>query len=191
MCISFKLFIEILIKQPAFSIGLLVGVVYILQIVHWNPDKTTLIVQTELRYLLCISFKLFIEILIKQLFDWNNSRRAVVYILQIVHWNPDKTTSADNKRLGVLLCISFKLFIEILIKQQFEQQVSTYNVVYILQIVHWNPDKTTTGAVYDIMRTLCISFKLFIEILIKQLHQSYGSSHLCCVYPSNCSLKSW
>ena len=34
---------------------------------------------------LCISFKLFIEILIKQLIVFDECKRLVVYILQIVH----------------------------------------------------------------------------------------------------------
>ena len=37
---------------------------------------------------------------------------------------------------------------------------------------------------------LCISFKLFIEILIKQLAEAMWIATGRCVYPSNCSLKS-
>ena len=37
---------------------------------------------------------------------------------------------------------------------------------------------------------LCISFKLFIEILIKQRYWVKRDTLEGCVYPSNCSLKS-
>ena len=37
---------------------------------------------------------------------------------------------------------------------------------------------------------LCISFKLFIEILIKQHDAAKAEMFSRCVYPSNCSLKS-
>ena len=66
-----------------------------------------------------------------------------------------------------MLCISFKLFIDILIKQHDIEMVLRYDVVYILQIVQWHPDKTTTDG--QSVFVLCISFKLFIDILIKQL----------------------
>ena len=142
---------------------------------------------------------------------------TVVYILQIVHWNPDKTTPCKLDPLTWLLCISFKLFIEILTKQPFwentqkahscvypsncslkswQNNVSVEKllapiVVYILQIVHWNPDKTTVLAVWGMAIMLCISFKLFIEILTKQ-HKKVACAYTSsCVYPSNCSLKSW
>ena len=116
---------------------------YILQIVHWNPDKTTGATPYIEHTPLCISFKLFIEILIKQRSKIVYMLNPVVYILQIVHWNPDKTT-VPEELLGVtLLCISFKLFIEILIKQPAATRYQGRCVVYILQIVHWNPDKTT------------------------------------------------
>ena len=142
---------------------------YILQIVHWNPDKTT----TNLEYArlarLCISFKLFIEILIKQPERLKMIYPLVVYILQIVHWNPDKTTLTEKFKVPSMLCISFKLFIEILIKQRYNKISMHRNVVYILQIVHWNPDKTTHVRNGSCTIQLCISFKLFIEILIKQL----------------------
>ena len=39
-------------------------------------------------------------------------------------------------------------------------------------------------------KRLCISFKLFIEILIKQREDLVLTLLTCCVYPSNCSLKS-
>ena len=88
------------------------------QIVHWNPDKTTTRMQDTSTYRLCISFKLFIEILIKQQGLLLEKQQLVVYILQIVHWNPDKTTRSGGVWATAMLCISFKLFIEILIKQQ-------------------------------------------------------------------------
>ena len=164
---------------------------YILQIVHWNPDKTIINTMKWLLKKLCISFKLFIEILIKQFFPEYVWLATVVYILQIVHWNPDKTIINTMKWLLKKLCISFKLFIEILIKQFFPEYVWLATVVYILQIVHWNPDKTILSAVASNRARLCISFKLFIEILIKQWSWWWLSVPTCCVYPSNCSLKSW
>ena len=144
-------------------------VVYILQIVHWNPDKATLKVPVSNMAMLCISFKLFIEILTKQLFyieiicevgcvypsncslkSWQSNLSFdslqivfVVYILQIVHWNPDKATMSQTATSASVLCISFKLFIEILTKQLCVYGIESKLVVYILQIVHWNPDKAT------------------------------------------------
>ena len=218
-------------------------VVYILQIVHWNPDKATLKVPVSNMAMLCISFKLFIEILTKQLFyieiicevgcvypsncslkSWQSNLSFdslqivfVVYILQIVHWNPDKATMSQTATSASVLCISFKLFIEILTKQHeawcippvhgcvypsncslksWQSNLFTpFNlvkfVVYILQIVHWNPDKATTDQSWYCFIQLCISFKLFIEILTKQLPVWMCLTASCCVYPSNCSLKSW
>ena len=171
--------------------SLLHVVVYILQIVHWNPDKTTGKQVVGVLKQLCISFKLFIEILIKQLSPQMTAQEMVVYILQIVHWNPDKTTKKLVSWNVGTLCISFKLFIEILIKQQIYGSANKALVVYILQIVHWNPDKTTRTKWGLMVAQLCISFKLFIEILIKQPTRSCNGIIYCCVYPSNCSLKSW
>ena len=42
----------------------------------------------------------------------------------------------------------------------------------------------------DRISELCISFKLFIEILIKQPIKKACTFPISCVYPSNCSLKS-
>ena len=135
-------------------------VVYILQIVHWNPDKTTWRHRLSRFAWLCISFKLFIEILIKQPGKQGVSGAQVVYILQIVHWNPDKTTYAIMTCKNKKLCISFKLFIEILIKQQHKVHFSAASVVYILQIVHWNPDKTTYFVFIDDCQWLIKKFRI-------------------------------
>ena len=164
---------------------------YCIQKYLWNPDKTTAVGTRESQTGLCISFKLFIEILIKQPFYFALIIVWVVYILQIVHWNPDKTTKGGASCHGGVLCISFKLFIEILIKQQVSWLSLLSMVVYILRIVHWNPDKTTFGKRSHSLSGLCISFELFIEILIKQHSCFRWGENDCCVYPSNCSLKSW
>ena len=110
---------------------------------------------------------------------------------RIVHWNPNKTTTPVPYLIITESCISFKLFIEILIKQHATFRNYNLPVVYILQIVHWNPDKTTNWSTCSSCRELCISFKLFIEILIKQLPITLARNVWGCVYPSNCSLKSW
>ena len=110
---------------------------------------------------------------------------------RIVHWHLDKTTWEGAYILPLMLCIAYKSIFEILIKQLDYQATSSSRVVYVLQIVHWNPDKTTLRSPPQAVRRLCISFKLFIEILIKQLLIASMLICLSCVYPSNCSLKSW
>ena len=77
--------------------------------------------------------------------------------------------------------------------QNNSSRIGTFSagVVYILQIVHWNPDKTTVSRRVCLLAWLCISFKLFIEILIKQQFPLKNIDKMRCVYPSNCSLKSW
>ena len=243
LCISFKLFIEILTKQQgavglgevsrcvypsncslkswqsnrSFLIYSLLSVVYILQIVHWNPDKATDGFWCLVQEWLCISFKLFIEILTKQpatMQPFASTRCVYPSNCSLKSWQSNRKADCLAPKV---LCISFKLFIEILTKQQRRilSAVSTscvypsncslkswqsnlsfdslqiVFVVYILQIVHWNPDKATITKINYNMPKLCISFKLFIEILTKQRGDELPTRWHGCVYPSNCSLKSW
>jgi len=69
--------------------------------------------------MLCISFKLFFEILIKQLCSIMTLQAQVVYRIQKYLWNPDKTTPFPNVLLLQPLCIAYKSIFEILIKQPY------------------------------------------------------------------------
>ena len=102
----------------------------------------------------------------------HNGIILIVYILQIC-WCKGSTFHWNNK----IYSYKFAYFL--------------FFLYFCRQIVHWNPDKTTSFPSLLTTFWLCIAYKSIFEILIKQLTLPIWNGVARCVLHTKVSLKSW